>query len=126
MLASPAAEAKVVYTPANMVIPGGGYYLDLNHDGVNDFNLNLNGDSRGHSDSGYFSAIPVASQNMIWGHGAVKFGNWPKVAAFDLPAGFPVGPGNEAAQPLGSKLLAGYYWFETTGGGGGKGFAARG
>lgn len=116
LAAAPAAEAKVVYTPAHVVIPGGGYFLDLNQDGINDFNLNINGNSRGRSDSGYFSIQPVDSANLIWGHGEIKFGFRPRVAAFDLPAGFQVGPGNEAAQPLGSKLLAGYYRLGTTGG----------
>jgi len=121
LAAAPASEAKVVYTPAHVVIPGGGYFLDLNHDGINDFNLNLNGNSRGRSDSGYFSARPVASANLIWGQGAVKFGPRPRVAAFDLPAGAQLGPNNEQAQPAGSKLLAGYYFFGTTGGLGGNG-----
>jgi hypothetical protein len=118
---APQAEAKVAYTPAHVVIPAGGYYLDLNHDGINDFNLNLNGNSRGRSDSGYFSARPVASGNLIWGHGTVKFGFRPRIAAFDLPPGFPVGPNKEHAQPAGSKLLAGYYWFATSGGASGHG-----
>jgi hypothetical protein len=117
MLASaPASEAKVVYTPAHVVIAGGGYLLDLNHDGVNDFNLNLNGTTNGHSNSEFLSAQPIASGNLIWGQGQVKFGFRPRVAAFDLPAGVRLGPDNEEAQPNGSKLLAGYYHFGTTGG----------
>jgi|CZKJ01.1.fsa_nt_gi hypothetical protein len=120
MLASATpSEAKVVYTPAHVVIPGGGYLLDLNHDGINDFNLNLNGTTNGHSDSGFLSARPIASRNLIWGQGKVEFGFHPRVAAFDLPAGVQLGPNNE--QPTGSKLLAGYYFFGTTGGLGGNG-----
>jgi hypothetical protein len=118
---SPTAEAKVVYTPTHVEIPCCGYFLDLNNDGISDFNLNINGNSRGHSDSGYFSIQPVASQNLIWGHGNVPFGPRPRIAAFDLPFGFQVGPGNEAVQPTGAKLLAGYYFFSTTGGAGGHG-----
>lgn len=108
------SEAKVVYTPAHVVIPGGGYLLDLNHDGVNDFNLNLNGTTNGHSNSLFLSAQPIASGNLIWGQGQVKFGFHPRVAGFDLPAGVQLGPNND--QPTGSKLLAGYYHFGTTGG----------
>jgi hypothetical protein len=38
---SPTAEARIVYTPANVTIDGrhGTFLLDLNHDGVNDFLL---------------------------------------------------------------------------------------
>src|ERR1022692_4940013 len=98
MLASATpSEAKVVYTPAHVVIPGGGYLLDLNHDGINDFNLNLNGTTNGHSDSGFLSARPIASRNLIWGQGKVEFGFHPRVAAFDLPAGVQLGPNNERA-----------------------------
>jgi len=38
MLAAPSAGAKVVYTPVKVTI-GSSYMLDLNHDGVPDFNL---------------------------------------------------------------------------------------
>ena len=121
LVLAPNAEGKVIYTPTHVEIPCCGYSLDLNNDGINDFNLNINGNSRGRSDSGYFSIQPIASQNVIWGHGDVPFGPRPRIAAFDLPFGFQVGPGNEAAQPLGAKLLAGYYFFFTTGGAGGHG-----
>jgi hypothetical protein len=34
------AEAKIVYTPAHVVIPEGGrYFLDVNHDGITDFGI---------------------------------------------------------------------------------------
>src|SRR5277367_3168793 len=38
---APAAEAKIVYTPAHISIlgPHGSYQLDLNHDGVTDFTI---------------------------------------------------------------------------------------
>jgi hypothetical protein len=121
LLAVPGAEAEVVYTPAHIAIPDGGYYLDLNLDGVNDFNLNINGSSRGRSDSGFFSIRPIATQNRIWGHGEISFGAFPRIAAFPLPEGFQVGPGNVGQQPEGSKLLAGYYRLATTGG-----FSAKG
>jgi hypothetical protein len=41
-LAQP-AEGKIVYTPADRCLPlNKDFYLDLNHDGVNDFNFRLN------------------------------------------------------------------------------------
>jgi hypothetical protein len=39
--AAPPANAEVVYTPAHIVFDGGTVYLDLNHDGVNDFALSI-------------------------------------------------------------------------------------
>ena len=33
------ADAEVVYTPAHIAIPAGGYDLDLNHDGVNEISI---------------------------------------------------------------------------------------
>jgi hypothetical protein len=122
---APTSEAKVVYAPAHVVIPGGGFFLDLNHDGINDFNLNLNGNSRGHSGSGYFSAQPLGEQNLVFGHGEVQFGFRPRVPAFDLPAGAQIGPNNVQGQPEGSKLLAGYYFFNTTGGAAGHGIGGE-
>lgn len=38
--ATPAA-AEVIYTPTHIVFDGGAVYLDLNHDGVNDFALSI-------------------------------------------------------------------------------------
>jgi hypothetical protein len=35
------AEAKIVYTPANQILPVGDSYLDLNHDGVDDFKFTV-------------------------------------------------------------------------------------
>jgi hypothetical protein len=80
------AEAKIVYTPANVSIPvnGGPFLLDLNNDGIADFAFwNL---LEGSSGSGRFSAlyvgcapIPVSSHNStcryrgneIWGKGVI-------------------------------------------------------
>ena len=32
----PSAEAKVIYTPAHIVLPGGPTFVDFNHDGIAD------------------------------------------------------------------------------------------
>jgi hypothetical protein len=64
MLASaPAAQAKIVYTPEHFVFLGA-YALDLNHDGIVDFNLvpgktaNIAGSSR----ASYLSVCHIASR----------------------------------------------------------------
>ncbi len=115
MLASaPAAEARVVYTPAHIDVTIGEFPLDLNNDGIVDFNLLPNGNTNGHSNSNYFLAVPAASANKVWGHGEVRRGRW--TIAFDLPPGATVGPNQEAAQPGGEKLLALLYSVRTTGG----------
>jgi len=51
------AEAKVVYTPAHKWLPvNKNFYLDLNHDGVNDFQLLLASSNR---TSGFTRALSV-------------------------------------------------------------------
>jgi hypothetical protein len=80
------AEAKVVFTPADSTITGGTLVIDLNHDGINDFNLLVSADSRGHSDPKWLSILPDASQNRIM--------SGKNIFAIDLPAGIKVGPQN--------------------------------
>ena len=41
MLAATPAAASVVYTPANIAVGSSGYAIDLNHDGIPDFTLNI-------------------------------------------------------------------------------------
>jgi hypothetical protein len=41
MLAATPAAASVVYTPADIAIRTSGYAIDLNHDGISDFTLNI-------------------------------------------------------------------------------------
>jgi hypothetical protein len=121
LCSAPAAEAKVVYTPAHVDVTIGEVPLDLNHDGINDFNLLVNGRTNGHSNSNYLSAVPAASGNRVWGHGGA--GHWGRTIAFDLPPGATVGPKQEAAQPGGEKVLALLYSVRTTGGRSYGGFA---
>jgi hypothetical protein len=68
-LASP-AEGKIIYTKANKSIgPGTTLHLDLNHDGIADFDLKDTVSST--TAGGQFaslSALPDRKQNAVWGH----------------------------------------------------------
>ena len=80
---APAAEANVVYTPANTQV-GSTLLLDLNHDGINDFKLVLAHSSHCeglctgtgfHHDTAFTSqngklAVYGLSNNQVWGQGA--------------------------------------------------------
>jgi len=82
-LTSPAA-GKIVYTPAQQQIPPGfgtGLYLDLNHDGINDFSF-VNFYSRTSSQIGLWVS-PINPNNEV-------FSNRGFAAA--LPAGVKIGP----------------------------------
>jgi hypothetical protein len=90
LVLSQIADAKVVYTPANVVISTGGglhhYNLDLNHDGIADFRFVA---SYSHTSASkwailYFSGI---GKNQVLGSGARN--------SFDaaLSAGAKIGPG---------------------------------
>ena len=88
MLALPQAiEAKIVYTPAHVVIGRNSKIaLDLNHDGKTDFNFQetfITTTSVGEAHSLILSALPARKANQIWGvnHHASA-----------LPAGVRVGP----------------------------------
>jgi hypothetical protein len=74
---APPAQGKIVYTPAHQKISGM-FNLDLNHDGVNDFQLyNTEGGS-----AAFAEVHPFYRGNMIWGTAAY---------ASALPAGRRVG-----------------------------------
>ncbi len=73
---TPAAEAKIVYTHANVQIIGN-VYLDLNHDGIHDFRFSTTHHSgTGAAHAGTFfrtsaaqlRVYPVGTRNQIWGH----------------------------------------------------------
>jgi hypothetical protein len=88
------AEAKIIYTPANVEIDKPDvYYLNLNHDGIRDFRIRNSegifaGDGRTapfkHPDNTYqrLSLSPMENGNQIWGTGA---------SASALPSGVQVG-----------------------------------
>jgi hypothetical protein len=84
------AEAKIVYTPANVSItPGTTVPIDLNNDGTVDFNL-TNWNSKAQSSgivSSSLSAQPAQPGNAIWGYVNRKSH---VVSAAALPAGFQI------------------------------------
>ncbi len=68
-LAQP-AEGRIIYTKAHHVIgPKMTFHLDLNHDGINDFDLK---DTVSSSTTGgvraALSALPDRQKNALWGH----------------------------------------------------------
>ncbi len=68
-LTSP-AESKIIYTKAHKSIgPGITLHLDLNHDGIADFDLRdtLSTSTAG-GEFGTLSALPDRKQNAVWGH----------------------------------------------------------
>lgn len=92
VLASP-AEAKIVFTPANVkLVAGRSVLLDLNHDGINDFNLsNFYSSFRG---AGSVDVFPYTKGNaLLQGSKACKFSPSPA----PLKAGAPIGPAQKFA-----------------------------
>jgi hypothetical protein len=105
------AEARVIYTPAHKWLPINRYfYLDLNHDGVNDFRFLL-GSSSG--PAGYYRALAVEwtatsqAENAVY---SVLSQNRHCVAA--LPKGTKVGP---KSRGLRSQLRTGDLFYKVFG-----------
>jgi hypothetical protein len=86
------AQAKIVYTPAHTKI-GQSLKIDLNHDGIADFNLRFL--VWGHLGWGAISSL---HSNRMWGTPDVS----------ELPAGYRVGANA-------SKFQAGHTWLSTAG-----------
>jgi len=124
-LAQP-SEAKIVYTPANVRIVGNvtKLNLDLNHDGITDFEFCVVSNSRycpaqpgrrtsagKNPPSPFFSDLsifPANAINQIWGHLTFKGG--PTASA--LPAGVRVGPKGKFSP--GHRLMATWFYGGTT------------
>ena len=86
-LAQP-AEARVIYTKAHQVIRGQYFLfnLDLNHDGIADFQLYTFSATSGFGQALYIK--PYVNGNSVW-HSTKQFGvEW----ALALPAGVRIGP----------------------------------
>lgn len=63
------AEAEIVYTKANKHIgPNSTLHLDLDHDGIADFDLKDVYEAGGYSSAGWLSAVPDRPKNAAWGH----------------------------------------------------------
>lgn len=89
------AEAKIVYTAANVNIPyNTNVPIDLNNDGTADFLLfmGFNQDARRYPEGGFASWLDIYPEtgNGVWAAQTAKF-----VCAAALPAGVPVGKGKE-------------------------------
>jgi hypothetical protein len=98
-----AAEAKIVYTPANVVIGLGGvqtYHLDLNKDGVADFSIDTT--HRGYACGNRGTLIFGLFEKGVARNGAM--GRTPLAAA--LSAGASIGP---AQRFFGAKGTMAYY-----------------
>jgi len=90
-LAQP-AEARIKYTPAHVIFNGGSYGLDLNHDGIVDFQLYLSASA----DFVWMTVFPYKG-NSVWGTGRY---------ASALPAGVGIGPPrNGGKRPPGGWLM---------------------
>jgi hypothetical protein len=89
-LATP-VEGKIVYTPANLPLMNHGQvFVDLNHDGVNDFFFDGQSTSRRSISVFYFrlTASPAQQGNAIWGVESHEHAS----CAASLPRGTRVGP----------------------------------
>ena len=116
------AEAKIVYTPAEVGIPvnGGPVPLDLNHDGITDFvfsNRYINTEF-----SGWYGALYVGaagnSRNQFWGRGLMSSRGGRRFASALYP-GFLVGANNSYFQKSPRAIMALSFVFSrafTTGG----------
>ena len=67
---APPMEGKVIYTKAHKSIgPGTTLHLDVNHDGIADFDLrDTFSTSTAGGEFGFLSALPDRQQNAVWGH----------------------------------------------------------
>ena len=67
------AEGKIVYTPANVTLPPGQIYpLDLNHDGVADFNFYYGPDQcHGSQCAASLRVFPAAGNDVLGHHSAL-------------------------------------------------------
>jgi hypothetical protein len=88
-----AAQGKVVYTPANIVIGSwqGWIQLDVNNDRTADFSFSITNTSRG-SQSSIFRGRGAGQSNAIWGQGNLSWQRQKYVFASALEPRREVGP----------------------------------
>ena len=91
---APSADAKIVYTPANITIPinGGPVFLDVNHDGTADFSFSQTLDNFVDSHPIRLRVGGKNSSNQIWGKGILGVRSSYGVFASALRRGFKVRP----------------------------------
>jgi hypothetical protein len=106
------AEAKIVYTPAKIpIVPNGGLVkLDLNHDGINDFQFSsTQGCGSGRPEGELCWSIlrvgPAQKSNRVrvegWGGG--------RLCAAARPKGIRIGPANEFQPGYSRQIMAAFY-----------------
>jgi hypothetical protein len=112
------AEAKIVYTPANVRITpiNGSYNLDLNHDGKTDFFFSDGAQCHGSTCQAYLVVFPVAAGNEMWGQHS---------SASDLRAGVRIGPRGRFSSRAGEMAFWGGGGFHCPWANGGKGVKNR-
>jgi hypothetical protein len=115
LVATPAAEAKIVYTPANTHLYNGTFPIDLNNDGVAD--ISLIAAFQGYSFYQTFLHVSPAAGNAVAGVAA---------GAADLPSGARIGPNaafDTAVQLIESRSRChGSYCYTGAWGNGAKGY----
>jgi len=118
-LAQP-SEAKIVYTPAHHVIAiNHSYRLDLNHDGIPDFDLKNAFSTGSGAPGGALIVAPERSVNEVWLARHCGTGN--RLCAAALPKGTKIGPKGPfrvgSYDVMAATDIHGYhagYWFNTT------------
>src|SRR6516162_10029106 len=103
------ADASVVFTPAHTKITGS-ISLDLNNDGIPDFNFTRSVFYGGRAFSSSTVIAPFNPANRIEGNGQIRFSGQREVSAFALPAGSVVGPAQQQFLPAGQKFMRGYFY----------------
>jgi hypothetical protein len=100
------ADAKIIYTPAHEVISAKGPHtlnLDLNHDGIVDFQVSY----ASGTDGAWLVVYPYVSGDRVWA--TAKFG-W----ASALRAGVRIGPNPPPVKrPKGGFFMEGVSWIST-------------
>jgi len=111
--ASPDAEAKVVYTPANVVIDRGMKFdLDVNHDGVVDFVFSNAGTTFGFVQ--LFGVSPQDHLNAVVNEGiCIRSNFFPRNAPAALPSGQEIGKPLKFA-PYG-QCMRSFFYYDTQG-----------
>lgn len=91
---APSADAKIVYTPANITIPinGGPVFIDLNHDGTADFSFSQTLATFVDSRPTRLRVGGKNPSNQVWGKGILGVRSSYGVFASALRKGFKVRP----------------------------------
>lgn len=92
-LAQP-AEAKIIYTPAHLVLPGGPTFIDFNHDGISDLMFGKVATTTGAG--AYGTSLCICTDKVPWV--VDRPGDY---GVGDLKAGFRIGPNAEFADSFG-------------------------